>query len=163
PSGRQKGPRSPSRRPEGSIEPGGLRGQCGEDLVDGGVGEGPQLVVGAVLDRVRDEDPPHVEADRPHLCGGGVDELGRGAEQRRGTSGQRPFDGRTFTGRVEDTRHAPTSTVIGSEPVDPLAHPAMMAENSPAPPPAWAISSPPGRNFGSVAPSNRAGSPSAIP
>ena len=40
------------------------REQRGDDVVDGRVGEGPHLVVGAVLDRVGDEHAAHVDAER---------------------------------------------------------------------------------------------------
>ena len=77
-----------------------------------------------------------------------------------GPGQQRALGDRLLAGRVEDDAahgachlaHAPTSLVTGWLPTAPFAHPAMMAENSPAPPPACTMSRPPGRNFGSVAP-----------
>jgi len=45
------------------------------DLVDGGVGQGGHLVVGAVLDGVGDEHPGRVEAERSGLSDSGVDEF----------------------------------------------------------------------------------------
>src|SRR5205807_9592169 len=74
--------------------------------------------------------------------------------------------GLTLRRRIEQRlAHVRTSRVTGSLPTAPLAQPPMMAENSPALPPAWVISRPPGRNFGRVVPGghNASGMPSAMP
>ena len=55
-----------------------------QDLVERGVGQGAQLVVGAVLDRMRHEHPQRGSAPSDADLGvGGVDELARRDEHRR--------------------------------------------------------------------------------
>src|SRR3546814_14198799 len=56
---------------------GSAGGEGGDDLVERDVGQGPHLVVGAVLDRVGHEDARRVEPERLRLGRGGVDELAR--------------------------------------------------------------------------------------
>ena len=79
-----------------------------------------------------------------------------------GRGEQRALGDRALAGRVEQrtgrcvTPVSPTSRVTGLLPTGrPLAQPPMMAENSPAPPPACTSSRPSGRNFGSVASAER--------
>src|SRR5689334_21483359 len=56
---------------------GALRDQVFQELVDRRVGERAQLVIAAVLDRVRDEHARGRKAERLGLRRRGVDELGR--------------------------------------------------------------------------------------
>src|SRR5262249_17616842 len=74
-------------------------------------------------------------------------------------------DGRTsFRSGVKKHSQALTSLVIGKLPRGPPAdQPPMMPENMPAPPPAWTISRPPGRNLLTVVPASEGGPPSAMP
>src|SRR3954471_3876751 len=60
-------------------------------------------------------------------------------------------------------RHGRTSLVTGWLPVAPLAQLPMIAENSPAFPPAGTSHKPSGRNLGSVESANASGTPSAMP
>src|SRR5438132_4685289 len=59
----------------------------------------------------------------------------------------RAASGLALPSRIEELGHGRTSRVTGSVPAGPLTHPPMMAENSPAVPPAFTNSKPPGRNF----------------
>src|SRR5438132_7402869 len=73
-----------------------------------------------------------------------------------GPVGQGPSDRGPLAGGVEEDTHLGvgggsqglTSLVTGMLPIAPRTQPPMTAENRPAPPPAWTISSPSGRNFG---------------
>ena len=81
-------------------------------------------------------------------------------QRRRATPAAAPCSrvvARALRCRIEQHAfaHVPTSLVTGSLPTAPLAQPPMIAENSPAVPPACTISSPPSRNFGSVVPAKR--------
>src|SRR5207237_7037069 len=88
---------------------------------------------------------------------------------RQALEGGRPGD--TFPRRrlplaggiQHDPSHVRTSLVTGWLPVAPLAQLPMIAENSPALPPACTSHNPSGRNFGSVESANASGSPSAMP
>src|SRR4029077_9996098 len=65
---------------------------------------------------------------------------------------------------IEQHAHRVTSLVMGMPPRGtPAYQPPIMPENTPAPPPARTIISPPGRNLLTVLPASEAGPPSAIP
>ena len=88
---------------------------------------------------------------------GDVEQADGQAVERRRTGRPGPGDRTALARGVQQCRHVPTSHVTGSEPIFPLAQPPMMPENSPAPPPVWAMSRPPSRNFGSVTSANASG------
>src|SRR5262249_32519042 len=100
---------------------------------------------------------------------GDVEEPDRAAVERRRT--RRPLARRRrqlSSGVEQDTTvrggaHVLTSRVTGWLPPGPLIQPPMMAENSPAPPPACTIRSPSSRSFGTVIPATPSGRPSVIP
>ena len=87
-------------------------------------------------------------------------------ERRRARGARSRVVGLPLRRRIEQTsRHVSTSRVTGALPIAPLAQPPMIAENSPAPPPACTISRPPSRNFGRrrARLQNASGMPSAMP
>src|SRR5207248_10584634 len=85
------------------------------------------------LDDVEQADDLAVQAGRP---------VGQGAGDRR------PLVGRVEVDPHVGFAHSVTSRVTGMLPMAPRAQPPMMAENRPAPPPAWTISRPSGVNLG---------------